>query len=195
MASSQFRSTQHNSEQLVESAGAILFQLSTKRICLLHLVARDEYVLAKGRRNIGESRQQAAIREVKEETGYVCRLLPVTLGSRAPPAIETDRFVGDVLHVYEGVTEPFTLQIRHLQPEGDLKLIWWFIAVVDEDKAPEGERGPGEEKFSVEFYGFDEAVEKLTFKMDRELVQRAINIVKGSGYGSDNVEKSMLTAE
>ena len=64
MAVSRFESEQYTSEAFVESVGAVLFRLSTQEICVLHLLDRDEYVLAKGRRNCGESRQDAAIREV-----------------------------------------------------------------------------------------------------------------------------------
>ena len=176
MAASRFPISQHTSEQIVESAGAILFRLSTQEVCLLHVLRRDEYVLAKGRRNIGESRQKAALREVKEETGYCCRPLPITMNSRAPPAIETEPF-GDVLRCYTDVTEPFILQIRHLETAGDVKLIWWFIAAVDEDSAPDTER-LGEEQFDVEFYGYEAAVEKLTFHFDREMVKLAIAAVQ-----------------
>ena len=178
MATSRFHTSQHTSEQLVESAGAIVFRLSTQEACVLHLLARDENVLAKGRRNVEERRWEAALREVREETGYSCRLLPVTMGSRAPPAVETEPY-GDVLRTYSNITEPFSLQIRHLQTEGDVKLIWWFIAVVDEDTVPNEDR-PGEEKFNVEFYDYEEVVKKLTFQMDRDMVQRAIDTVKAT---------------
>lgn len=178
MATSRFSTSQHTSEQLVESAGAIVFRLSTQEVCLLHLLPRDEYVLAKGRRNVGESRVEAALREVREETGYCCRLLPVTMKSRAPPAVETEPF-GDVLRTHSNITEPFSLQIRHLETEGDVKLIWWFIAAVDVDKAPNKDR-PGEEKFNVEFHAYEEVVKKLTFQMDRDMVQRAIDTVKAT---------------
>lgn len=179
MATSRFSTSQHTSEQLVESAGAIVFRLSTQEICLIHLLPRDEYLLPKGRRNVGESRAEAALREVREETGYCCHLLPVTMKSRAPPSVEVEPF-GDVLRTHTNVTEPFSLQIRHLDAEGDVKLIWWFIAAVDEDKAPNEDR-PGEEKFNVEFYAYEEAVKKLTFKMDQDMVQRAIDAVKATG--------------
>ena len=178
MAMSRFSTSQHTSEQLVESAGAVVFRLSTHEVCLLHLLPRDEYVLAKGRRNVGESRAEAALREVREGTGYHCRLLPVTMKSRAPPAVEVEPF-GDVLRTQSNVTEPFSLQIRHLDTEGDVKLIWWFIAAVDEDKAPKRDR-PGEERFNVEFYAYDEAVKKLTFKMAQDMVQRAIDTVRAT---------------
>ena len=178
MATSRFHTSQHTSEQLVESAGAIPFRLSTKQVCVLHLLPCDEYVLAKGRRNVGESRSEAALREVREETGYTCRLLPITIQSRAPPAVEVEPY-GDVLRTHSDVTEPFSLQIRHLETDGDVKLIWWFIGVVDEEEVPNEDR-PGEEMFNVEFYGYDEVVKKLTFQMDRDMVQRAIDTVKAS---------------
>ena len=101
------------SEQMVESAGTIFFHLSTHEVCLLHLVPRDEYILPKGRRNLGESRQEAALREAREETGYDCRLLPITMTSRAPPMVEVEPFE-DVLRTYSNVNEPISLQIRHL---------------------------------------------------------------------------------
>ena len=124
----------------------------------------------------GESRWEAALREFREETGNCCRLLPVTMGSRATPAVETEP-QSDVLRTYSNITEPFSLQIRHLETEGDVKLIWWFIAVIDEEKVP-NEDCPGEAKFNVNFYGYEEIVKKLTFQMDRDMVQRAIDTVK-----------------
>ena len=178
MAASRFPTSQHTSEQLVESAGAIVFRLSTQEVCLLHLLPSDEYVLAKGRRNVGESRVEAALREMREETGHYCRLLPVTFKSRAPYAIETEPF-GDVLRTHSRITDPFSLQIRHLETEGDIKLIWWFIAAVDEDKAPNQFR-PGEERYNPVFYGYEEVVQKLTFQLDRDMLQRAIDTVKAT---------------
>jgi 8-oxo-dGTP pyrophosphatase MutT (NUDIX family) len=69
-------------EKFVESAGTVLFRLSTREVCILHLLHRDEYILPKGRRNLGESRRTTAIRETTEETDIPCRLLPVNLVSR-----------------------------------------------------------------------------------------------------------------
>ncbi|MCJ1264187.1 hypothetical protein MMC22_004058 [Lobaria immixta] len=177
MATSRFPTSQYTSEQFVESAGAVLFRLSTREICLLHLLKRDECVLAKGRRNCGEGAQEAAIRELTEETGYPCRLVPVTMSTRAPPAVETEK-LEDVPRTFSGITEPFTLQIRHLG-ENDVKLIWWYIAAIDEDKADDKER-LGEQQFRVEFYGYDEALGKLTFQTDRDMVKHAIEIVQAT---------------
>ena len=100
------------------------------------------------------------------------------MASRAPPAVETEPS-GDVLRTYANVTEPMALQIRRLEREGDVKLIWWFVAAVDEDKGPD-EDFPGEAEFEVEFCGYRAALEKLTFQLDRDLMGRAIGLVEAS---------------
>ena len=75
--------------------------------------------------------------------------------------------------------KPFSLHIRRLDAEGNVKLIWWFIAAVEEGKAPKEER-PGEERFEVVFYGYEDAVSKLTYQGDRELVEQAIAMVEAT---------------
>ena len=128
-------------------------------------------MLAKGRRNIGESRSQAALREMKEETGYSCHLLPLNMKTRAPPAIETGDYP-DEATVHEKVCEPFMLTCRHLPGNGGIKIIWWYIAAIDES----AEVVPGEEQFKPRLVGFEEALSVLTFENDREIVRKAIEI-------------------
>lgn len=101
------------------------------------------------------------------------------MSTRAPPALETEQ-LSDEARFYTGIYEPFTLQLRRLG-EGDVKLIWWCIAAVNEDqpfKADLLER----EKFVVEFLSYTDVLEKLTFQMDRDMVRRAIDIVTDT-YG------------
>ncbi|KKP06998.1 hypothetical protein THAR02_00877 [Trichoderma harzianum] len=175
MAESRFESEQYTSENFVESVGGVLFRLSAREICVLHLLERDEYVLAKGRRNCGETRRETALREVSEETGFACRLLPVNMHTRAPPAIETEQ-LDDRARFYTNISEPFTLQIRHLG-EHEVKLIWWFILAVDEEVLP-GETM--EDRCAVEFYSYSDVLNKLTFQMDRDMVKKAIDLVENT---------------
>ncbi|KAL8938240.1 MAG: hypothetical protein Q9216_004000 [Gyalolechia sp. 2 TL-2023] len=173
MAISRFESEQYTSEAFVESVGAVLFRMSTKEICVLHLLKRDEYILAKGRRNCGETRQEAAIREVTEETGFPCHLLHLDMFTRAPPAVEKEQ-LGDEARFYAGICEPFTLQIR--RPRfGNIKLIWWYVAAINEGDS--FKKGQHEVNFGVEFYNFTDVTEKLTFQGDRDMVEKAIDIV------------------
>lgn len=190
MAVSRFESEQYTSTAFVESAGAIVFRLSTREVCVLHLLERDEYVLAKGRRNCGESRHDAAIREIAEESGFSCRLLPLNMFTRAPPAVETEQ-LGDEARFYTGICEPFNLQLRRLE-EGDVKLIWWYIAAVNEDQ-PFREDLQEKEKFAVEFHSYTDVLEKLTFQMDRDMVRRAIEIVTDTYGKSTDSDDTVFT--
>ncbi|RYP68801.1 hypothetical protein DL771_006419 [Monosporascus sp. 5C6A] len=172
MAASRFETEMYASEQFVESAGTILFRLSTREICVLHLLQRDEYVLPKGRLNLGEPRQDTATRETTEETGIPCRLLPVNMLSRVCPAVETDQ-LADEARLYRGICEPIAMQKRRVG-EGHVKLIWWFVGAVNEgEQVGQYEK----DKFKVEFHSYDEALRKLTFNDDRKVVKKAIDLV------------------
>ncbi|KAL4999219.1 NUDIX hydrolase domain-like protein [Aspergillus recurvatus] len=178
MATSKYRTTQYTSEEFVESSGAILFDLSnkTQRVCLIHYNVKDEWLLAKGRRNCGESRLEAALREAEEETGYKCRIHPVTMSTRAPQKMEADN-IPDQARSYPDLSEPFMLTIRELNENG-VKLIWWYITAIDE--GPSGSTPSADRDFRAEFFTYDEALQRLTFQDDRNILARAITLVRGS---------------
>ncbi|KAL5113756.1 hypothetical protein ACEQ8H_008368 [Pleosporales sp. CAS-2024a] len=182
MAASNFPTRQYPSSEFVESCGTILFDLSqpcNTLVCLGHLVVSSEWVLVKGRRNINESRQDAAIRETYEETGYRCKLLPVRMSTRAT-AVDDAPDVPDRPREHDNLTEPFMCTMRELGTGKGVKMIWWFIAVLDMLDAEE--RGPGEqETMQAAFMACEAAVETLTFETDRHVLRRAINILGEQG--------------
>ncbi|KAF5625023.1 NUDIX domain protein [Fusarium sp. NRRL 52700] len=171
MTTSHYKTETFTSENLVESAGTILFHLSTSQICILHDIKRNEYILPKGRRHPGESRRDTAIRETTEETGIPCRLLPIDMKSRLCSSEERD--APDEVRVFKDVCEPISVQMRRIG-EGEMKLIWWYVAAVNENETA----GRCEDEFEVEWYGYREVLGKLTFQNDRELVTRAIELVQ-----------------
>ena len=124
MATSKYDTTQCTSSEFVESSGAILFDLThePRRVCLIHYAAKNEWLLAKGRRNCGESRRDAALREVEEETGYKCHIYPVTMPVRAPRIDEADDVI-DRARTYPDLSEPFMVTIRELQEKSDVNII------------------------------------------------------------------------
>ncbi|KAI1011584.1 hypothetical protein LB504_002154 [Fusarium proliferatum] len=171
MATSHYQTETFTSENLVESAGTILFRLSTQDICIMIDVKRNEYILPKGRRNIGESRRDTAIRETTEETGIPCRLLPINMKSRL--CSSEDKDAPDEARLFEDVCEPISVQMRRIG-EDEMKIIWCYIAAVNEnDKIEKCEDG-----LEVEWHGYEEVSQKLTFQNDRELVARAIKLVQ-----------------
>ncbi|USW55741.1 Putative NUDIX hydrolase domain-containing protein [Septoria linicola] len=187
--------TQHPSSRFVESCGRILFHLSTSQICLIRRLTsqsnsnkttdqEDEYLLPKGRRNIHESRHSCAIREAYEETGYTAKLLPIDLLSRATdPGFDRKEENGgeeekDEARLWRRVEETFMLTTRQLPDAEGVKLIWQFVGRIDESV----EKGRGEEGFCAEVFGFEEAVGKVTFQEDREVLLEAVRLVRGT-YG------------
>jgi 8-oxo-dGTP pyrophosphatase MutT (NUDIX family) len=181
MSQSDFTTQQFPSEYFVESCGAVLFDLSYpqgKQVCLINLTAKNQWILAKGRRNINEPRRAAALREVQEETGFPCKLLPVTMPTRACTAAgPTD--ASDEPRVLENLTEPFMCTVKHLLDGKSIKTIWWYVAVLDGDARDY--RGRGEvELFQAEFFPYEEAVEKLHFEDDRNVLRRAIRLVEAT---------------
>jgi hypothetical protein len=59
--------------------------------------------------------------------------------------------------------------------QSHVKLIWWYIAVLDKD-APVA-MPAGEADFEAKFFPFDEAVQKLSFQNDRDILERAISLI------------------
>ncbi|KAL2830862.1 NUDIX hydrolase domain-like protein [Aspergillus cavernicola] len=176
MATSKFPTSQYTSEEFVESCGAVLFNLSQKpkQVCLIQYIKTDEWLLPKGRRNCGESRRQAAVREVEEETGYKCHIQPVAMSTRAPQADDAED-IPDRARVCYDLDEPFMLTVRELDGNFDVKIIWWYIAAVDGydyEAAPTGTTG-----FRAGWFTCDEAVKKLAFQSDCDILVKAISLV------------------
>jgi 8-oxo-dGTP pyrophosphatase MutT (NUDIX family) len=179
MAQSPFPTRTISSEQFIESCGAVLFDLSypqEKKVCLVNYLKKKEWYLAKGRRNIGESRKDAAIREVMEETGFRCHLYPVTMITRAQP-MDADQNAPDDPRKVSGLIEPFMFTMRVMDPT-KVKFIWWYVAALDD--GAEKDRLPGEPEFKPEFFSLEKAMEKLTFQSDRDVLRKAIEILEST---------------
>ena len=61
----------------VEAAGGVVLRQrdgGPVEVALIHRPAYDDWTLPKGKLNPGETHEEAALREVKEETGLVCDL-------------------------------------------------------------------------------------------------------------------------
>jgi hypothetical protein len=70
------------------------------------------------------------------------------------------------------------LTIRELNDKSEAKLIWWYIAAVD--KSFSSSTPSADRDFRAEFFTYDEALQKLTFQDDRNILTRAITLVESS---------------
>ncbi|KAG5641541.1 hypothetical protein DXG03_004800 [Asterophora parasitica] len=180
MAAPRYPTQQYLPGEFVISAGSVLFHKTPEgghEICIVHSTAfgLDEWLLPKGRKDRGESIEAAAVRETFEETGYPCALWPQRLATRAPvPGVSES---ADVAVIGDGIVEPLAVTVRDLGEKG-AKIIWWYITLTTGEARVEGTQAEYEE-FAPCFLEASVAAERLTFQKDREIVQRAWDIVSG----------------
>jgi len=163
------------SPDFIITAGAVLFRRTPKslEICILYHEIKKHWLLARGRKDRGESVEEAAIRETFEETGYPCQLMRgLRMWTRAPPAGSHEKshpvLVSDAI-------EPFAITMRNVSPS-NVKFTWWYIAEWTGAPKQEG-RQTASKYFTSEFVDVKTALKQLTFTTDREVVEKAVNIV------------------
>lgn len=160
----------HFSDAFVISCGTVTIDTERSKVMLIHWRKTGEYFLPKGRKDIGESLHQTALRETYEETGIPVELLPVKMESLATvpsntPASDRVRRVTEPIAVAQRVTE------------GKLKIIFWYIAQGDSTKARvEGTQQENEE-FDPVWVPFDKVASTLSFDDDRQIANRAIHFI------------------
>jgi 8-oxo-dGTP pyrophosphatase MutT (NUDIX family) len=184
MAQPRHPTEQFRSSHFLVCAGTILFE-STRaplRVCLLHHTVRDEWLLPKGRKDLGEHVPATALRETYEETGYPCAALALDLITRAPASgAQTKDAPGRVRGCAD---EPFLVTLRRTVFEEDggagVKLVWWFAAV----RRPGTDKVDGTqtavESFESRFFDVDEALRVATFQSDRDVIAAAVELVRAT---------------
>ena len=188
MALPRYPTEQFPSSHFLISGGSILFASTQAplRVCLIYHTARGEWLLPKGRKDRGESVTDAAVRETSEETGYPCKLLPLDLVTRAPaPGAQTT----DAAMAVRGSEEPFMVTLRRTQERGGrgagMQLLSWF-ATVCTTGADRGIQVGGKglqtdvEDYESVFFEVEEALRVATFQVDRDVIARAVELVRGT---------------
>ncbi|KAF9463210.1 NUDIX hydrolase domain-like protein [Collybia nuda] len=171
--------TQLLAGKFVVAAGSVLFRRSKTNaleICLVYDTTKKQWILPKGRKDRGEAIEEAAVRETFEETGYTCKLWPQRMVTRATVAGVN---APDVATVGDNLIEPFAITIRDLKEDG-IKVISWFITLVNEEEGKAHGTQTESETFDSVFVEAGDAVERLTFQGDREVAQQALDIVNAN---------------
>jgi|SRR5882762_11043724 len=193
MTDSKYPSAQIGSSDFVISAGCILFRKSPStnqlQICLLHNLSKDgkidKWQLPKGRKDMGECVEAAAVRETFEETGYPCELIPLRMPTRAPPPNVN---VKDVVRVIDGCTEPVAVTVKDLGEEG-CKFVWWFVGKVKGNATEKVEGTQTEsENYVSQFFDADEAARRVTSDRDRHALKQGLAVMR------DNVKERGMDA-
>ncbi|EDR15318.1 uncharacterized protein LACBIDRAFT_243804 [Laccaria bicolor S238N-H82] len=182
MTGTPYTVKQYLAGDFVVSAGSVLFRDHLKntpsnlQICLIYNTTTKSYQLPKGRKDRGESIEQAAVRETFEETGYECELWPQRMLTRA---LVPGQNIHDVVQEGDGLVEPIAVTVRDYG-EGTgkgTKIIWWYITkVIDDGMQVEGTL-LDYETFESVWVDAGSAAERLTLEKEREVVQQALEIV------------------
>ncbi|KAL9126119.1 MAG: hypothetical protein Q9217_004780 [Psora testacea] len=151
------------SDRFVLSSGTVSIDCLKGLVLLLYYRPKGEYLLPKGRKNVGETLQGAAVRETMEESGYKCHLLGHDLPTKAPDPIIS-------LH-----TEPIAVQQRMSQ--GVRKIIFWYLAQVDSSDPPIGQTLEEGEDFEVRWVRKEIASSTMSFVEDQKIVEKALSVL------------------
>lgn len=125
------------------AAGGIVIDNSTgtPRVLLVHRPGYDDWSFPKGKLDPGETIEQAALREVREETGLECRII---------------RKLATLRYRYR------TRNKGRLRP----KAVHYFLM----QRVSGDIQVPGAEVDRAEWFDFDEAAGQLSYEQDRKLL-------------------------
>ena len=156
------------SDTFVISCGTITLDPAQVKMLLIRWKKNGEVFLPKGRKNIGETLEDAAVRETYEETGVRVTLLPLPIPTLATPGATAKLDCGLS-------TEPVAFSQRTMG-DGTLKLIFWFAAQGDSTAVPDVGTQEEGENFEPVWVGLEHAVQTLTFGDDKEMAERVIQL-------------------
>jgi 8-oxo-dGTP pyrophosphatase MutT (NUDIX family) len=179
--------TLHFSESFVISCGTITLDLKTSKVLLIRSRVSGRHVLPKGRKDVGETLQQSALRETYEETGYKVQLLPLTLSTCAtvPSNLPVNEPTSDN-HKQQAILcmEPVAVQQR-LTRHGKQKIIFWFAAQGDATQKPDENTQMEYEKLDGVWASLDSLKGLMSFEDDRQIVTKVVELARNQKLFSD----------
>ncbi|KAK2781545.1 hypothetical protein FQN52_001577 [Onygenales sp. PD_12] len=175
----------HLSHSFVISCGTVTVDLIHKKLLLITWRTTGECFLPKGRKDIGETLEQTALRETFEETGHRVELLPLRIQTLATvPAIL------DSAEKHNKITEPVAVQQR-VTKEGALKIIFWFAAKGNSAERQEKREVQQEgEDFDTMWVSFEDSLKTLSFDDDRQIAGEVLHHVQALLVEGETKEQS-----
>jgi len=158
-----------DASEFVISCGTVTFDLRESEVLLIRCCTKNECMLPKGRKNVGETLEAAALRETWEETGYSATLLPLPTCTQATPHSTSD---GMSLTN----TEPIYMSQRN--SNGVYKVIFWYAATGDSTAHEQRRPQQPNEDFETKWTPCREAEAALSFDDDCQIFQTAWEAVK-----------------
>jgi 8-oxo-dGTP pyrophosphatase MutT (NUDIX family) len=169
--SSKMTSSLHHASNFVISCGTVTLDLQQSKALLIRWRNPDggvELMLPKGRKSIGETLEDAALRETLEETGYQAALLPLPV-----PTLATPDETAQQSHL---TTEPVSVTERY---RGDVrKIIFWYAAQADSTLTPQRGVVQEGEDFEAVWADLSSVVDLVTHDTDRHVLMEVLRLVE-----------------
>ncbi|PBK85695.1 hypothetical protein ARMGADRAFT_1087256 [Armillaria gallica] len=181
------------SSDFMVGSGMVIIQPSSHRIVVCYDSLRKTYFLPKGRKDIGESLEEAAVREAYEESGYKAQHLPLYKVTRAPASPENP----GARHGPN--TEPVYISVRSWRPKnkdnGGEYLTFWYVGQIGPDaKWTSGTGMPDEQHYSSKLYEYEDALRLLWGGMQQRVLQYTWELYLGHLGMEEEIRKQRWKA-
>ncbi|KIM41860.1 hypothetical protein M413DRAFT_445070 [Hebeloma cylindrosporum] len=147
-------------------AGMVIIQQHTHKIVVVFETREGYWFFPRGRKDIGESLEKAALREAYEESGYRAQFLPLMNPTRQPPVpgASEQSMILNTEPIYMTITasQPSRTRAGQLRDLGREYLTTWYVGQIPEDAVAETGTGmPDEQNYQSHLLSFEEAFEKV----------------------------------
>ncbi|KAJ6578791.1 NUDIX hydrolase domain-like protein [Mycena vulgaris] len=161
LSSAQVPDSSWADENFLLGAGMVVFQPATLKVVVVYEREKKYWFLPKGRKDVGESLEQTALREAYEESGYRVEFLPVYSNTRAPdPLHKVDAPNCEPIFI-NTAAYPARKRRNYSLPPGEY-LSFWYIGQIPADAVREEGTGmPDEVNFETHLLDVDDALNKL----------------------------------
>ncbi|KAJ8508671.1 hypothetical protein ONZ45_g9078 [Pleurotus djamor] len=196
----RFRFSQHSTnvpssgawcaQDFMLGVGLVILQPSSGKIVVCYDEKANHYFLPKGRKDLGEKPEEAALREGYEESGYRAELLPLYIPSNSPIP-PNDPEIG--LAKRRKSTEPIFIYTHSYNPPprrnpltrmpvdtSRVYFVQWYVGHIPADAVREANSTdqPDEVTYTSFLMTFDEAYRRLADDWARGIVTYALTLLR-----------------
>ncbi|KAJ7092479.1 NUDIX hydrolase domain-like protein [Mycena belliarum] len=151
-------------ENFLLGAGMVVFQPATRKVVVIYESQKKYWFLPKGRKDIGESLEQTALREAYEESGYRVEFLPLYTHTSAPvpPSARGAPYLPNCEPIYICTASYAARTRRNVLFPASEYLSFWYVGQIPADAVPETDtRMPDEINYQTHLLDIEEATQRL----------------------------------
>ncbi|KAF9262010.1 hypothetical protein L218DRAFT_960618 [Marasmius fiardii PR-910] len=159
-------------------AGIVVIQPATNRLVLIQDTSTKLWILPRGRKDVGESLEQTALREGFEETGYEVEFLPMYMMTQQPLAPKDHgQFPmkkGEPIYMSTTFWSARYDLHGNMRNGGGEYIVSWYVGQIPENAVHHKGTGmPDEQGYVPHLVTFEEAVRLLASDVERRVVEIA----------------------